>query len=170
MKQITIEARTTIYLIIAEKMFRKINKNDEKYTYGREALDKCWQWVECKGILADDLYELIDSRDCYDITEFAEDEDDMNRAEVWYALVDAVSYTIWQAYKNENAKYVPQAIEIIKDELIEDLIQHTTDTGFFYVECIEKLRNYLLENYLVDSAWESGAITKEEIMKMVDDN
>nr|WP_244548031.1 MULTISPECIES: hypothetical protein [unclassified Bacillus (in: firmicutes)] len=57
-----------------------------------------------------------------------------------------------------------------EDGDIEDLIKNATDTGFFHVECIEKLRNYLLENYLVDSALESGAITKEEIMKMVDNN
>lgn len=36
------DLKVAFALTIAEKVFSVINHDDDKYIYGREALDKCW--------------------------------------------------------------------------------------------------------------------------------
>ena len=98
------EIKVSFIVTIGEKVFSRINKNDERYLDGREALDKCWKWAENQSISADDLYELIDNAECTGISEFAEDEENLDIARLWNFIVDIVSYTAWMGYKKENTK------------------------------------------------------------------
>ncbi|MDI5789550.1 Imm6 family immunity protein [Bacillus licheniformis] len=82
-----------------------MSKDDERHPEGREALDKCWLWVESHAVTGDDLYELIDNADFTGISEFAEEEEDSNIARLWSLLVDAVAYTSWEAYKKKSKTF-----------------------------------------------------------------
>lgn len=42
-------------ITIAEKVFSVIREDDNRYTDGREALDKCWEWSEDYSVSGDDL-------------------------------------------------------------------------------------------------------------------
>ncbi|MEC1448540.1 Imm6 family immunity protein [Bacillus haynesii] len=98
------EVKVGFVLTVAERVFSVISKDDERYPEGREALNKSWLWVESYAVTGDDLYELIDNADFTGISEFAEEEEDLNIARLWSLLVDAVAYTSWEAYKKRKSK------------------------------------------------------------------
>ena len=133
-------------LTVAERVFSVISKDDERHPEGREALDKCWLWVESHAVTGDDLYELIDNADFTGISEFAEEEEDLNIARLWSLLVDAVAYTSWEAYKKEKVKYLPQALESINNDSITIFLNSAVETGFITLKEIEKIGKGI-ENY-----------------------
>ena len=81
-------------------------------------MDKYWLWVESEAVTGDELYELIDNADYTGISEFMEEEDNLNIALMWSLLVDAVAYTSWAACKFEKVKYLPQSLEGFADDSI----------------------------------------------------
>jgi len=144
------EVKVGFVLAVAERIFSVIRKDDERYSDGREALDRCWLWVESHAVTGDELYELIDRADFRGISEFAEEELDLNVAKVWSLLVDVVAYTSWEAYKNENVKYLPQSLESISINSISIFLHSAVETSFITVEEIEQMAavmtNYRSEN------------------------
>ncbi|MEH7457394.1 hypothetical protein CON65_11450 [Bacillus pseudomycoides] len=145
------DVKVAFILTIAEKIFQTIKKDDERYLAGRDALDKCWIWVESKGVSGDDLYELIDNADCTSIFEFAEDEEDLRIARLWSSLVDIVAYTAWKAYIREKTKYLPQTLEGIKEEHLEIVIESAIETTFITKEEIQSMQQSLLSTFQVTS-------------------
>ena len=156
--------KVSFIVTIGEKVFSKINENDERYLDGREALDKCWKWAENKSISADDLYELIDNAECTGISEFAEDEENLNIARLWNLIVDIVSYTAWMGYKKENTKYLPQALESIREDSIIILIKSAVETNFITENEVLIMQQQLLSNYKLD---EDMVISKEDFINKV---
>lgn len=57
------EAKVSIGLVIAERMFKLIDENDDGYKIGWDALDNCWKWLEGESIEANDLCDYIDSEE-----------------------------------------------------------------------------------------------------------
>ncbi|GGB57492.1 hypothetical protein F3157_14970 [Virgibacillus dakarensis] len=145
------DVKVGFVLTIGEEVFGVINKNDERYNDGREALDKCWIWVEDKGVSGDDLYELIDNAEFTGISEFAEDENDIEIASLWTLMVDIVSYTAWKAYKREEAKYLPQALEGIEEESMAILVDSAIETTFISNEKIEIIEQRMLDQFSVNN-------------------
>ncbi|MCI4128805.1 Imm6 family immunity protein [Bacillus haynesii] len=140
------EVKVGFVLTVAERVFSVISKDDERYPEGRETLDKCWLWVESHAVTGDDLYELIDNADFTGISEFAEEEEDLNIARLWSLLVDAVAYTSWEAYKKEKVKYLPQALESINNDSITIFLNSAVETGFITLKEIKKIGKGI-ENY-----------------------
>ncbi|WP_252230798.1 Imm6 family immunity protein [Clostridium sp. ZBS15] len=159
------EIKVGFVITIAEKVFSKINKTDDRYVDGRDALNKCWTWVENNGISGDDLYELIDNAECTGISEFVEDEEDLNIARLWSLLVDTVSYTSWMAYKKENTKYLPQSLEGIKEESFIILIESAIETSFITKDEIIVFEQQLLSNYQISD--DKIAIIRDDFMKKI---
>ena len=158
------EIKVSFIVTIGEKVFSEINENDERYFDGREALDKCWKWAENKSISADDLYELIDNAECTGISEFAEDEENLDIARLWSLIVDIVSYTAWMGYKKENTKYLPQALESIKEDSIIILLKSAVETNFITEKEVLIMQQKLLSNYKSD---EDMVISKEDFINKV---
>lgn len=150
------ERKVGVVLIVAERVFSVISKGDERYPAGREALDKCWLWGESHTVTGDELYEL-------GISEFAEEEEDLNMARLWSLLVDAVAYTSWEAYKNEKVKYVPQALEGISADSITVFLNSAVETGFITVEEIERMELVL---YDYECTSNETPIKREDFMKL----
>lgn len=150
---------------ITEKVFSQIKVGDERYLYAREALNNCWIWVESNGISGDDLYELIDNAECKGISEFAEDEEDLNIAKLWSLLVDTVSYTSWNVYKKENTKYLPQALKSINEESFIILIESAVETGFISKDEIAAMEQHLLFHY--QNSNDSIVLIREDFMKKI---
>ncbi|MEW4284572.1 Imm6 family immunity protein [Priestia koreensis] len=140
------EVKVGFVLAVAERIFSVIRKDDERYSDGREALDRCWLWVESHAVTGDELYELIDRADFTGISEFAEEELDLNVARVWSLLVDVVAYTSWEAYKNENVKYLPQSLESISINSISIFLHSAVETSFITVKEIEQMEA-VMTNY-----------------------
>lgn len=144
---LTAESKVATGLIIAEKLFYIIKSKEPGYQTGREALDDCWKWLAGENVTGDYLYNYIDSGDYIDITEFANDEEDRLKQHAWYAALDGVSYTIYQAYQNENVKIVPQAMESINDDTLKTLGENAMESGLFNFESINNIKTYILESY-----------------------
>lgn len=162
------EIKVSFAILIAEKVFLEIKHTDEKYSEGREALNKCWMWVECNGISGDDLYELIDNAECIGISEFAEKEKNLNIARLWSLLVDTIAYTSWMAYKKEKTKYLPQMLEGIKEDSILILIESAIETSFITQEEVQVMIKRLLSCY--QTGCDNIAIKKEDLIKKVMNN
>lgn len=143
---LTAESKVATGLIIAEKLFHTIEFNEPGYQTGREALDDCWKSLAGENITGDYLYNYIDSGDYIDITEFANDEENRLKQHAWYAVLDAVSYTIYRAYEKENVKIVPQAMESIDDDTLKTLGENAIESGLFNLESINNIKTYILEN------------------------
>ncbi|MDQ0861806.1 Imm6 family immunity protein [Bacillus sp. V2I10] len=158
------EAKVAIGLVIAEKMFNIINIDEPGYKTGREALDSCWKWLEGEKIDADDLCNYIDSEDYVDVAEFANKERDVQKQYAWYSVLDAVSYTTYQAYEKENRKFVPQVVEVIDDETLRILGENAIESGYFKIESLNDVKIYLLENYSSnDSSKTSNHIKRDSL-------
>jgi Immunity protein Imm6 len=140
------DAKVAVGLVIAEKMFNIINMDEPRYKTGREALDSCWKWLEGEKIEADDLCNYIDSEDYGDVAEFANKESDAQKQYAWYSVLDAVSYTTYQAYEKENRKFVPQVVEVIDDETLRILGENAIESGYFKIESLNDVKIYLMEN------------------------
>lgn len=140
-------AKVAIGLVIAENMYNIISMNKLGYKTGREALDSCWKWLEGEKIDADDLCNYIDSEDYVDVAEFANKEKDVQKQYAWYSVLDAVSYTTYQAYKKEKRDFLPKVIEVIEDETLRILGENAIESGYFNIESLNNVKKYLLENY-----------------------
>lgn len=138
------ELKVGFILTVAERVFSVISKDDERYPDGREALDKCWLWVESHSVTGDDLYELIDNADFTGISEFAEEED-LDIARIWSLLVDAVAYTSWEAFKNEKVKYLPQSLESINTDSISIFLESAVETSFITEEEIKRMETSIVD-------------------------
>lgn len=156
------EAKVGLGIVVAEKVFLAIEKEDERYIEGREALDKCWMWVENNSISGDDLYELIDNAECTGISEFAEKEENLNIAGLWSLLVDVVAYTSWAAYSKENTKYLPQMIEGIKEDSLLILLESAVETGFITQEEVSVIAKHMVSKYHLQN--DNMVIKKENLM------
>ncbi|MGG0656870.1 Imm6 family immunity protein [Rummeliibacillus pycnus] len=157
------ELKVGFVLTIAERVFSEIRKDDERYPEGREALNKCWLWVEAHAVSGDELYELIDNADYTGISEFAEEEEDLDIARLWSLLVDAVAYTSWEAYKKEKVKYLPQSLEGINDDSIDIFTKSAVETSFLTIDEIERMTSVLNNFQFSDS---ESSIKREEFIKL----
>lgn len=126
-------------LSVVKKMIDAVDIDEDKKKVGNEAIELCWRWVERGDITADDLYELIDNAECSGISEYGENEHKKEIKEMWYILVDTVSYVTRIAYMNEGIKYLPQAIEGINKESILTLMHN--------IECVGIISEEELDNY-----------------------
>jgi len=167
MKKIIVEARVALYLAISESAFMNVYNfagcNDEQYKYGREALDKCWRWVEHGNVLAIDIYKLIDDPECESAYEYGMAEQEYRKKVMWYCLADAFAYTNWQAFNKEGIKYLPQIIEGINEEGFNDYIKDVVEQKLVNLNAVDNLIKYLHEQYSVNNSL-SDKIVKEKIM------
>lgn len=166
-KKMSIEARTALYLAIAENSFKSlfnVDQNDAQYKDVRKALDKCWCWAEHGNVPAIDLYKLIDSPECDGVYEYGMAEQEYGRKVMWYNIADAIAYTIWQAFNKEKVKYLPQIIEGIDEEGFNDYIKAVVDEKLMNFQAIDNLIKFLYQNYSISSPLKSK-IMKQEIIK-----
>lgn len=160
------EAKVAVGLVIAEKMFHLIDRNESGYKIAREALDSCWKWLEGEKVTADDLCTYIDSEDFEDIAEYANGEEGLQKQYAWYSVLDAVSYTIYQAYKREERKVVPQIIEMIDDETLKILVENAMESRCLKMDSVRNVIMTLMENDSVGVDGEHyNGMMKERLMR-----
>jgi len=141
------EAKVALCLAIAEKMYTFIDKEDDGYHIGEKALSDCWKWLSGKELSADDLCNYIDSEDYMDVAEFANKEKDEQKQYGWYSVLDAVSYTAYQAYRRENKKFVPQVLEVIDDETLTVMWENAIESKKIDMAELNTLRKYLIDHF-----------------------
>jgi regulator of RNase E activity RraB len=155
------EARVAYLLCLTEKIINQVaeGKNDV-----RNAINMCWEWVEEKKYHADDIYEVFVNDEAQGVAMYYEFTEDPQQEVIWLCFNYAMEYTIWQAYEYEDAEAVPQPIEIVDDEMIEDFTQEIKKVNGYQEEWAERLKEYLLENYPAGS---DRKIKREELLRLV---
>ncbi|MCW4645045.1 Imm6 family immunity protein, partial [Bacillus safensis] len=82
-----------------------------------------------------------------DVAEFANKEKDEQKQYGWYSVLDAVSYTAYQAYRRENKKFVPQVLEVIDDETLIVMWENAIESKKIDMAELNTLRKYLIDHY-----------------------
>jgi len=167
--KITVRARTSFYLSIAEKLFEGLNKTDEGYVQAKEALEHSWKWLNGDLITGDQLYEYLENEKDTGLMVFGyRYKNDPVKVLIWKILITSLMYTIWQAYQMENEKYLPQTIEDVDETIIDDFMSYTNKCQSFNTQWIELLKSYLLKKFQTNDSNELGnPIQKNEIMKVI---
>ncbi|MDN4070294.1 Imm6 family immunity protein [Paenibacillus vini] len=136
-------------LTIAETLLKayqdKVN-DIETYKEGLRVIDLCKEWTTNQEITADDIYGTIDSEDGYDIVEFSGMEGiSEGESSMWILFTDMVCALCSLAYRMEHHKYVPQVIEGIIFEKIEDFIIFLNGNLKVH-ENVKECANYFADN------------------------
>jgi Immunity protein Imm6 len=108
-------------------------------------LDICWLWSESLAVTGDELYELIDDADYTGISEFAEEEEEMNIA-------------------REKVKYLTQSLEGINADSITIFLNSAVETRFLTVDEIERMESVLHDYLCTDN---EILIKKEEFINLL---
>lgn len=149
MLKVNMDGKVAYYLTLVEKNLYNI-RHYPWYPLVRETINMCWEWVEEKKYDGYALYERIDDEEtglfAVHMNEVDAGLDDPKDELVFFCVMDAVAYTVWQAYQYEEKDYVPQAIEVINDEFIEsELMGKISKVNGYQEEWAERLKDTCLK-------------------------
>lgn len=116
-------------------------KNKCHAEIAKNAIECCWAWFIRRKYDGEFLYGLLDDEE-NGITIIAETSDDTAKSAIWNCLIDTIAYVSRQAYNDEGAKYFPEPIEQVDDNLAEHLIK--CYTAFADGDYIDTLLDFLL--------------------------
>jgi hypothetical protein len=167
--KMTIRARVALYLAVAENVFKLLKEEDKGYAEAKDALDKCWEWLEGRNVSADTLYEYLENADDSGLLVFGSmAAGNSLKLSIWNTLATALMYVIWQAYNVEGEKYLPQTIEEVDETMIDDLLSCATESNQFNVSWFEKLKQHLLDKYPVNELNQLGKpVHKAEVINLL---
>jgi hypothetical protein len=157
------DARVAYLLALTEKIIDQI-ENEEGYIQTRKTIDMCWDWVEEKIHGGDALYDMLENEDDTGVGIYIQFTDDPQQESIWFCVVYAIAYTIWQAYQYEKEEYVPQSIEMVDDSTIDDFMEKIKEVDGYQEEWAERLKQYLLEN---SPAGSDKKIKREEMIGLI---
>lgn len=83
----------------------------------------CWDWVEDKKHSGDELYDMFVNEDDTGVSIYEQFTDDPQQKAIWFCVLYAIAYTIWQAYQYENQIYLPAPVELVDDSVIDEGFQ-----------------------------------------------
>jgi hypothetical protein len=161
---VNVDARVAYYLLLTEKVMDQLD-NEEGYLQARKTIDMCWDWVKDKKYSGDDLYLMLDNEDDGGVSIYEQFTDDPQQVAIWFCVIYAIAYTIWQAYKHENQKYVPQPIEIVDDDTIDEFMINIRKIHGYSESWADILKQYLLDYYSLVSS--NKKIHRSEIMNKI---
>lgn len=142
---LSMDAKIVYLLSLSELIIGKISTS-EGYEVAVEAIAKCWEWVKDKNIQPFNLYLYLENMDEIDVMTYMQIEKDGYKEKVWICLANALAYTIWEAYQYENEKFLPQTIESVDHETVENFV--TTFNEVYSIDSFSgKLFQYFEINY-----------------------
>ena len=137
---ITIRARASYYLAVAESVFAAAPPDDGSLEIARQAMNMAWQWIEGASVEADELDGCLEDEDT-GLQFFIKNNTSIT-------ISAALAYVIWGAYQAEGRKVLPQTInEVTEQIMILDLHRFAELTGRFDHQLARRLLNYLRANY-----------------------
>jgi hypothetical protein len=146
---LTIRARAAYYLAVAESVFAAAPPDDRGLEIARQAMNKAWQWIEGASVEADELDGYLENEDT-GLQFFI-------KSNTCVAVSAALSYVIWRAYQAEGAKYTPQTMNEVTEEMIVALHGFAEQTSRFDHQLARRLLSYLRTNYMTSKIDDLGA-------------
>ncbi|MBA4549428.1 hypothetical protein H1R82_13230 [Thermoactinomyces intermedius] len=157
------DAKSAYLLALTEKLIDKI-RGKEGFQQVRKTIDMCWEWVEEKKHEGDDIYFEFDNENDTGVSIYIELTDDPQEELIWMCAMYAICYVAWQAYNYANEKYVPQPIEMVDDDTIDEFMKYINKIEGYQEEWSERLKEYLLKNYPAGS---NKKIKREELLNLI---
>ncbi|MFC9777511.1 Imm6 family immunity protein [Paenibacillus chitinolyticus] len=142
---LSMDAKVVYLLSLSELIIGKISTS-EGYEVAVESIEKCWEWVKFKNIEAYKLYLYLENMDETDVMTYMQFEKDSYKEKVWICLANALAYIIWEAYQYEKEKFLPQTIESVDYETVENFLI-TFNEVYLIDSLAEKLLHYFELNY-----------------------
>ncbi len=163
---LTIRARIALVLAVAECILIELATDPEGFSLGQEALNRAWEWEETGSVAAKALAEYVDSPTAKDlgVRELYYDGNE-NMISAIIAITLTVGYVAMHAYQLEHAKHLPEPIEQIDEDTIEQIFEFASQTAAFNEECIIKVYNHLLKSFKSNTIDELGeSICRDRVM------
>lgn len=144
LKNLADNAQSALFVIMAESAL-KLSENEEVHEVSKKALNIYWKWVEDQKISGDELYDLIDSGDKYDMVDLQSDIASDIESDILDCVINAVLYTSRKAYDYSN-EYLPQAVEGVKETLYDDTKKIFISLDNSFAHKMEVIENYFQSN------------------------
>lgn len=164
-RSLTNRAKVAYFLAVAEDVWRDLPSDLPGRPFVRNALNASWRWVEGYEVFGDDLYALLENEDGTGVMLFA--GMDTEREPQWSVITIALAYTIWRAYIQVGAIYLPQTVEGFNDDVVLEL--HASATRARVDQCLlTRLQDYFSQRFHFAATDELGQpIEKDEITRFM---
>jgi len=153
------EKKLAFYIGVSEKCIT-LEENEYKYEVIKNALDYCWEWLINQKYDGEFFYELLDNEE-NGITVISEMIDNEIENAIFNCVIDTIAFTSRVAFDKNNAKYYPEPIALVDDELVYHLLK-CFNICFYKNDFVDDLLDCLMyvgnNNYL---EW------KNEIQNMI---
>ena len=132
------QEKCKVALVIADMVLNSVEEQDLDYYYAKNAIKLCWDWMENKKISKIEICEKISS-DGKCLADIVLDEEDVEIANKYGAIMTCISYVAWQAYNYDEDYNYPQDLECIDDEYFEELIIQLIEEDFMTGDEYQKI-------------------------------
>lgn len=153
------ERKLAFYIGVSEKCIT-LEEDEYKYEVIKNALDYCWEWLINQKYDGEFFYELLDNEE-NGITVISEMIDNEIENAIFNCVIDTIAFTSRVAFDKNNAKYYPEPIALVDDELVYHLLK-CFNICFYKNDFVDDLLDCLMyvenNNYL---EW------KNEIQNMI---
>lgn len=137
------ENRAIFAIKLAERATIYLQADDQPLV--KTAISSCWQWIQTKADLGEELYQFLDNED-NGFTLLQEDEENEVRINAWNCIIDAVAIISRAAYESAGEKFFPEPIELVDDStydhMVDSLLQCDIDEkdqiANIYDMCLKK--------------------------------
>lgn len=154
--------QSALFAIIAENAL-KLSKNEKAHNASRNALDKCWEWIESQKVSGDDLYSLVDSGEEYDLVDIQVNIDSTVEVDILNCVINTILYICRNAYDCAN-EYLPQAIENVNESLYEETKKIFIRLDSSFHQKVEMFENHFYSNY---TQRPGAGIRRSELQKLI---
>lgn len=141
---LTEDGKVIFFLGLSEKVLSVFSQKEEQIL-AQKVLSECWEWLNSKENIGENLYELLDNEE-NGITIIQEMSDNETDVIAWNCVIDAVAYTSRKAFEREGVKYYPEPIALVDDTLVDhflDCFIKSIENSDVYIERI----NSFLDDY-----------------------
>lgn len=115
------ERKVIFFIGVAKRCLTLIN-DSKQARIAADALECCWKQLITKKYDGEILYDYLDNEE-NGLTVFSEMTDDVKEVFAFNCIIDAVAFASKFAFDSQNAKYYPEPIELVDNELVEHFLK-----------------------------------------------
>lgn len=152
-----IDNQDVIFIAIAENVVN-IFEHEEQKNIIQNVISDCWNWIKTKEKDGDYFYELLDDQE-KGLVIFQENTNNPKEICAWNCIINAVAYISKKAYELEGQIFLPQAIEIVDNTLIEHAIEN-------FLQCNEHANSFIDNVIKICSNTTDIIMVRQKILKL----
>ncbi len=166
---LTLKAKACFIMLLAEQAYKEIDKSIDGIGVARNALDSAWQWLGGANVDEDNFYTYIENVNDTGLYFYGSilKKENIHLSNLFNVILISIMYTSSQIYKASGCKYVPQTLEEVDDEFIDQLIRYLEKTDLYDQDHIESLKLHFTKHHAANFINEVGGnIEKNNVMNV----